>query len=292
MKTTSHMTGHEKMDESNIAILGARGMLGTDLTTLLKKNKLNFKAFDLPDCDITDPENIQNAVKGCSVIINCAAYTNVEKAEDEPDLTFKVNADAVKNIADAAKQNNAYLLHLSTDFVFDGQLDRPYRESDQPNPISVYGKSKLAGEQFLIETGCNCSIIRIQWTYGLAGNNFVNKLITTAKKQKNLSVVNDQIGSPTATTEVAKVIYSLITKKTKGLFHFANAGFVTRYDMAKFIFDKLGTDIELKSCSSSEFKTKAKRPLNSRFDCTKISKILNEPIESWQKLLENFLRKL
>jgi dTDP-4-dehydrorhamnose reductase len=286
------MIGAEKMAKETIAILGSKGMLGTDLTETCRQENFEVKEFDLPEFDITNSKQLKQAINTTQIIVNCAAYTNVDGAEKESKLAHKVNAEAVGQLGTLAKKANRWLLHISTDFVFDGKLNRPYVETDLPNPISEYGRSKLAGEQLLIESSCRHCIMRIQWTYGLHGNNFVTKLIQRAKTNNTLKVVDDQIGSPTATTEVAKVICKLLLKKPQGLFHFANSGYVSRYEMAKFIFDKLSISTNLSPCKSSDFITDAARPLNSRFDCSKIRALLEDPIAPWQVPLENFLRQL
>jgi dTDP-4-dehydrorhamnose reductase len=293
------MTGAAKMAKETVAILGGKGMLGTDLTDTCRQKNLKVKVFDLPEFDITRNEQLEQVVNSAQTIVNCAAYTDVDGAESESELAYKVNAEAVERLGAMVKETNGWLLHISTDFIFDGKLNRPYVETDSPNPINEYGRSKLAGEQLLIESGCRNCIIRIQWTYGLHGENFVTKLTQHAKTNKTLKVVDDQIGSPTATTEVAKVICKLLPKKPEGIFNFACAGYISRYEMAKFIFEKLSMDVELLPCKSSNYITaapsgvlRAARPLNSRFDCSKIKALLDEPIMSWQIPLELFLRQL
>ncbi len=280
------------MAKEAVAILGGKGMLGTDLIETCQHEDFDVKVFDLPEFDITNSKQLEQAVNSARTIINCAAYTDVDGAENESELAHKINAEAVGQLGTLAKETNRWLLHISTDFVFDGNLNRPYTETDLPNPTNECGRSKLAGEQLLVESGCRHCIMRIQWTYGLHGNNFVTKLIQRAKANNTLKVVNDQIGSPTSTIEVAKVICKLLLKKPQGFFHFASAGYISRYDMAKFIFEKLSMDVKLLPCKSSDYITAAARPLNSRFDCRKIMALLNEPITPWQVPLENFLRQL
>jgi dTDP-4-dehydrorhamnose reductase len=280
------------INDTRIVILGGRGMLGTDLTKICGQQGFNVEVFDLPEFDITNSQQLKEALSNTKTIVNCAAYTNVDGAESEAELAYQVNAEAAGRLGAFARDADKWVLHISTDFIFDGRSDRPYVETDLPNPINEYGKTKLAGEQLLIQSGCRHCIIRIQWTYGSAGNNFISKLIQRAETDKELKVVDDQIGSPTATTEVAKVICELLRKKPTGLFHFASAGYVSRYEMAKFIFDKLSMDVTLSSCKTSDWKTGADRPLNSRFDCSKIQALLDEPIEYWQVPLERFLRQL
>jgi len=283
-------------NDTRITILGGKGMLGSDLVSACQQQGLNTIVLDLPEFDITNSNYLQQVISNAQVIVNCAAYTNVDGAESEPDLAYKVNAEAVGRLGTLAKKAGLWLLHISTDFVFDGKSNKPYVETDPPNPINEYGRSKLAGEQLLVESDCRYCIIRVQWTYGLHGNNFITKLIQRAKADKTLKVVDDQIGSPTATTEVAKVICKLLTRKPEGIFHFASAGYVSRYEMAKFIFDKLSIDVNLLPCKTGDFKSPANRPLNSRFNCDKIQTLLNpdghRDIESWQRPLERFLRQL
>jgi len=279
-------------NDTRIAILGGRGMLGTELAKICRQEGFDVTVFDLPEFDITNSQQLKEVLSTTKTIVNCAAYTNVDGAESEAELVYQVNSEAVGRLGVLVREANAWLLHVSTDFIFDGRLDRPYVETDPPNPINEYGKTKLAGEQLLGHSGCHHCIIRIEWTYGAAGNNFVTKLIKRTKTDKTLKVVDDQIGSPTATTEVAKVICELLRIKPKGVFHFASAGYVSRYEMAKFIFDNLSIDVTLLPCKTSDYVSVAVRPLNSRFDCSKIEALLNEPIEPWQVPLERFLRQL
>jgi dTDP-4-dehydrorhamnose reductase len=276
--------------EDTVAILGGKGMLGTDVANTCRQQGFDVKVFDLPEFDITNVQQLKQALIGVQTIINCAAYTNVDGAESQAELAYEVNAAAAGRLGALVKDAGGWLLHISTDFVFDGRLSRPYRETDTPSPINEYGKTKLAGEQLLGQSGCKHCIIRVEWTYGSAGDNFVTKLIRRAKVDRTLKVVDDQIGSPTATIEVAKVICELLRKKPVGIFHFASAGYVSRYEMAKFIFDKLSMDVSVSPCKSGDYASAAARPLNSRFDCSKIKALLDEPIESWQGSLEHFLK--
>lgn len=280
------------MGENKVVILGGRGMLGSDLATACEENNIEVTVLDLPEFDITNEQHLNDAVCGAAAIINCAAYTNVEKAESENELAYKVNGEAVGKLGAIAKAAGVWVLHISTDFVFEGDSERPYVETDEPDPINIYGKSKLAGEKLLVESGCRHCIMRIEWTYGKAGNNFVTKLVSAAKQGKELRVVDDQTGSPTATTEAAKAVLSLLKRKPEGLFHFASSGYVSRFEMAKFVFERLNMSVDLSSCKTSDYKCAAARPLSSRFDCSRISSLLDEPIEPWQGPLERFLRQL
>ncbi|MGA1980110.1 MAG: dTDP-4-dehydrorhamnose reductase [Sedimentisphaerales bacterium] len=280
------------MVKDRVAILGGKGMLGSDLALACQQHQLITTVLDLPEFDITNENHLTNALKGVDAVINCAAYTNVEKAESEAELAYKVNAEAAGKLGLVAKDAGVWVLHISTDFVFDGKSNRPYVETDTPNPINVYGASKLAGEELLVESRCRHCIMRIEWTYGSAGGNFVAKMIKRAKAGERLKIVDDQIGSPTATVEIAKVICKLLPKRPEGLFHFASADYVSRFEMARFIFDKLNMSVDLSSCKTADFPTVAARPLNSRFNCSKIKTLLDKPIEPWQLPLERFLEGL
>lgn len=275
-----------------IVILGGRGMLGTDLADECTARGIDYEVFDLPDFDITSDRHLNRALEHAGAVVNCVGYTNVEKAETETELAYRVNAEAVGRLGVIAAKKGLWVLHFSSDFVFDGTSDKPYTETDTPNPINAYGKTKLAGEKLLIESCCRYCIIRLEWTYGVGGNNFVRKILDRGINQGQLKVVDDQIGSPTATSEVAGVICDILPKKPQGIFHFASDEYASRFDMAKFVFDKLGIAVRLERCKTSDFPAAAVRPLNSRFDCSRIKALLGRPIMPWQGPLENFLRRL
>ena len=278
--------------DKRITILGGRGMLGTNVSERFGRGDVPVSVLDLPEFDITDDDHLTEAVSGSDIIINCAAYTDVERAESERELARKVNAIAVGRLGEIAADAGVKVFHISTDFVFDGKSNTPYVETDEVSPINVYGSSKLAGEKLLAESGCKFCIIRIQWTYGASGNNFVKKLISAAKTRDSLKVVDDQVGSPTSTKEVAGAIYELISSDPEGIFHYAASGFVSRHEMAKFIFDKLKIDIKIDSCKTSDYKTAAQRPLSSRFNCEKIQALLPSAIRQWPQPLTEFLERL
>lgn len=286
------MTGRARMGESAVAILGGRGMLGTDLSAELERRGVDFAVYDLPEFDITDAGQVREVVGGSDAIVNCAAYTNVDGAESESELAHRVNGEAVGVLGEIAGRQGKWVLHISTDFVFDGAKDGPYVETDEPRPINEYGKSKLAGERLLAASGCAHCIIRVEWTYGRAGRNFVTKLLELSRQRSELKVVDDQKGSPTATTEAAAAICDCIGRRVEGLYHFAAAGYTTRFEMARFIFDRLGGGVNIVPCSSSEFAGAAARPLNSCFDCSKIAAVLAEPIRPWREPLAEFVESL
>jgi len=275
-----------------VAILGGRGMLGSDVAAECGKRSIPYEVFDLPEFDITDDSQLFSVVKQHRTIINCAAYTNVDKAETETEKAMLINAEAVDKLGLFARKTGAWVLHISTDFVFDGSGDKPWIERDLPHPINAYGRTKHAGERLLVESKCQYCIIRIEWTYGLHGDNFIKKILQNAKSQPELKVVDDQFGSPTATTEAAMVICDVMEKKPKGIFHFASQGYASRFEVAQFIIKQLGLDVQVIPCKTGGFHSPATRPLNSRFDCTKIRKFLHAPIKFWHIPLGEFLKSL
>jgi dTDP-4-dehydrorhamnose reductase len=277
-----------------VAVLGAKGMLGTDVMQVLSGRNIAAQGYDLPEFDITSAAHLENALWSAGAVINCAAYTNVEKAESESELAFRVNGQAAGILGQLAKKLDIPVLHISTDFVFDGVFDRPYVETDPANPLSTYGKSKYEGEKVLSASGCRYCIVRVQWTYGRAGVNFVKKMLDAARAGKPLRVVDDQVGSPTATSEAAKVLCRMIElpQFPEGVYHLAAGGHVNRYEMAKFIFSTLKMDVSLSPCKTSDFPSAAKRPLNSRFDCRKLETLLGVKMRPWQEPLQDYLETL
>jgi dTDP-4-dehydrorhamnose reductase len=277
-----------------IVVLGAKGMLGTDVIKEFARQNLPALGYDLPEFDITNTAHLEKALQSAGAVLNCAAYTNVEKAETESELAFRVNGQATGILGQLAKKHNIPVLHISTDFVFDGQLDRPYVETDAVNPLSAYGKSKYEGEKALSASGCRHCIVRVQWTYGSAGVNFVKKMLDAARAGKPLRVVDDQTGSPTATSEAARALCRMFELPVfpEGVYHLAAGGYVNRYEMAKFIFETLKMDVNLSPCKTSDFPSAAKRPLNSRFDCRKLETLLGVKMRPWQKPLRDYLETL
>ena len=274
----------------NIGIIGGSGMLGSDLTELLANNpKYSVTKYDFPDFDITKQECLIKAVDDSDIIVNCAAYTAVDDAEKNVETCYAVNADAVKTLAELAFKNNKYLIHISTDFVFGDSSNTLLSEESRTAPLNVYGASKLKGEQLLLKSNPNAAVIRVQWTYGKHGNHFISKILELAKKFDSLKIVNDQIGSPSCTEDVSKAILDFIIKQPKGLYHFAAKNYASRCETAEFIIKTLNMDVKINPCSSAEFPAPAKRPLNSRFDCSKIDKRLTFERPAWQDALKRFL---
>jgi dTDP-4-dehydrorhamnose reductase len=275
-----------------IAIIGGKGMLGSDVAAECGARGIETKVYDLPEFDITSETAVEGVVRDCRVVINCAAYTDVEKAQTQSELAYAINAQAVGMLGAIARRHGVWVLHFGTDFVFDGTQERPYRETDATNPLSVYGKSKLAGEQELGKSGCEHCIIRIEWTYGVHGNNFIKKVIEAARLRSELKIVDDQIGAPTATRDIAALVCDLLGMRPGGLYHYAASGYASRYDVARFIVERLKLPVSVIACKTSDYKTAAQRPLNSRFDCSKIAGLTTRTINEWQRGLTQFLEML
>lgn len=274
-----------------LAIIG-NGMLGSEVVKAAKASGWQPVVYDYPEFDITDYTQLEELVKESDCIVNCSAYTNVDKAESEPEKCFAVNSDAPGKLGEFAAAEDKYVLHISTDFVFGDLTDQPQDEDSTPEPLSVYGASKLAGELKLLKSGCKCSIIRVEWSYGINGQNFISKIISLAEKHSSLKVVDDQTGAPTSTRDMANTIVAVLEKKLEGTFHFASSGYTTRFEVAKEIIDKLQLDCKLSPCSSDEFPTPAKRPKNSKFDCSKIENALGIKRPEWRDSLIKYLEEI
>ncbi len=318
----------------NILVTGAKGQLGNELKLLGKKypgyalnpasafpaacrgvseqknknsawigesSRFNARFFnftDIEELDITDPVAISEFFHAHhpEVVINCAAYTAVDKAEQEPDLAMKINALAVAHLSDACSKNNSLLLHISSDYVFNGKNFRPYIETDQPDPVSSYAKSKLAGEEEMIRHCKNGIIIRTSWLYSSFGNNFVKTILRLSKEKKILNVVFDQIGCPTYARDLAgtilKIIPELRDHKGVEIFHYANEGVTSWYDFAKRITEFAGYDIKINPIETKDYPLPASRPFYSVLNKSKIKSRFTIEIPYWKDSLEVCLKKL
>lgn len=263
-----------------ILITGTNGQLGRCLQAVSEKYpNYDFYFKTSKQLDITRKEQIDIlfAQEKFDFCVNCAAYTAVDKAESDQENAFLVNAEAVKYLAETCKANNTTLIHISTDFVFDGTKGTPYTEEDLPNPINVYGASKLKGEQYIQEIMNNYFIIRTSWVYSEYGHNFVKTMLRLGTERDEISVVKDQIGSPTYAGDLAKAIMEIISAKTTsfGLYHYTNEGTTSWYDFAKTIFEIKEIKIKVNPISSNNYTTQAKRPMYSVLDKTKIKQVFN-----------------
>lgn len=248
-----------------------------DISVLEKE--LQFIFLGSKELDITDENQVKkvfstNKIDYC---INCAAYTSVDKAEEEHDLAKAVNEDGVQNIAKYCKEQNTTFIHISTDFVFDGKQRKPYKESDVTNPLGVYGKTKLNGEKIVADTLDSYYIIRTSWLYSQYKTNFFKTMLNLGKERNEISVVNDQIGSPTNASDLAEMILKIITKKNipYGIYNYSNEGEISWFEFAKAIFEEAKIDIRVNPIATEKYPTFAKRPRYSVLDKTKIKKALD-----------------
>lgn len=275
--------------KETVAVTGGRGMLGSDLTRKLRLLDYEVRVLDLPEFDLTDSARLESCLDGVKLIVNCAAFTNVDLAEKCRETAMRVNALGPGMLGAWARSRMAYVIHISTDYVFDGASSRPYVETDIPNPLSVYGRSKLEGENNILQSGCHLAILRVQWSYGLHGKNFITKLVESARSGKEFKVVSDQVGAPTWTEDIAGAICALLAARQEGVFHYASAGYASRYEVALFAAGKLGLTNRIIPCSSADFALPAIRPKNSRFCTDKIKKIPGCRIRPWEEALSEFL---
>ncbi len=245
-----------------IVVLGSNGQLGREFVNYLQTTENKIFAFSHSTLDVEDLEKIIKTFRSINpdVVINCAAYTKVDKAEEEKDLAYRVNAIGAKNVSFASFKVNAKVVYFSTDYVFNGKKNSPYIEIDPPEPISIYGESKFWGEQYTREFNSNHLILRVSWLYGGYGNNFVKTVIRLAKSGKPLRIVNDQYGTPTYTLDVVKQTIKLLENARIGIYHSSNIGETTWFEFANKVLEDLGLESEVIPIESKEYPTLAKRP--------------------------------
>ena len=283
---------------ANILVTGANGQLGMEL------RKIGFTALDevfytdAEELDVTDRSAVEHFVKEHEIdtIINCAAYTAVDRAEEEPELAVRINTEAVSHLADVAEKYDCLLIHISTDYVFDGTGEEPYTEKSKTSPESVYGKTKLAGERAVRKSGCCYIIIRTAWLYSVHGHNFVKTILRLADERPEISVVSDQIGTPTYAGDLAKAIVSIMDNDNRadyeGIYHFSNEGVCSWFDFAEEIV-RLGK----KSCkvvpvTTAEYPSPTKRPAYSVLDKTKIKRTFDLEIPDWKEALGSMMKEM
>ena len=283
---------------SNILVTGGNGQLGSEIKELsISCTNGSFFFTDVSDLDITNYTAVAAFIKTNSidVIVNCAAYTAVDKAESEPELADAINHLAVKNLAIIARERGAKLIHISTDYVFDGTGHKPYVETDTPNPQSVYGQTKLDGELAMQAINpANSIIIRTSWVYSNFGSNFVKTMLRIGQERKEISVVSDQVGSPTYAGDLAKVLLEILPKinsEQVAIYHFANLGNCSWSEFAKAIFKIKGMDVKVHPITTSQYPTLAKRPQYSVLENSKIKKKFNLNMSYWVDSLKNNLEK-
>ena len=284
----------------NILITGANGQLGNCMRNAAKDSKDNYIFTDVAELDITDAEAVTKAVKDndIKVIVNCAAYTNVEKAETDRDFAELLNAKAVRNLADAVKANDGTLIHVSTDYVFGGSLGNTPRNEEEPvNPTGVYGETKLHGERQIAESGVKALVIRTAWLYSEYGKNFVKTMLNLTSSKPELKVVFDQVGTPTYAQDLADTIFGIIENRrfggNEGVYHYSNEGVCSWYDFTKMIAEIAGnTGCDIQPCHSDEFPSTVTRPSYSVLDKTKIKDTFGIRVPYWTDSLRMCIKNL
>ena len=283
----------------NILITGANGQLGNEMRRLGTVSPNNYLFTDVAELDITNADAVMNSVKAASIdiIVNCAAYTNVDKAESDEATAELINATAVGNLARAMKEVGGTLFHVSTDYVFGSEGNTPRTEDMPLSPLGVYGKTKLHGEQAILESGCKALIFRTAWLYSEFGNNFLKTMLRLTAEREQLNVVFDQVGTPTYAGDLALAIFSIIEAGVypgnEGVYHFSNEGVCSWYDFAVEIAAAAGhTGCRINPCHSSEFPSPVTRPPYSVLDKTKVKNTFDIDIPHWRESMEYCIKRL
>jgi dTDP-4-dehydrorhamnose reductase len=292
----------------NILVTGGKGQLANEIKSIIESGKSEIGDFavsdikstfiDVEELDITNIEFVKKYINDLKpdVVINCAAFTNVNGCETNIDAAFKVNAIGPRNLAIACEGIGAELVHVSTDYVFPGDGDKAYREYDNTNPKSVYGASKLMGEKYVSEFCSKYYIVRTAWLYGYKGNNFVYTMIKLAKSNDTITVVNDQRGNPTNANDLAYHLLKLIETKEYGVYHCTGEGECSWYDFAKKIIDLSGLECEVKPCSTEEYTKKypaqANRPVYSSLDNMMLRCTISNTMRNWKEAIKSFMNKI
>jgi dTDP-4-dehydrorhamnose reductase len=277
-----------------ILVSGANGQLGSEFRTLSSmRSNDHFTFIDIDEVDLASDKSIAEffLTRHFDFVVNCAAYTAVDKAEQDQSIATRINADAVKTIAEICKRKAFRLIHISTDYVFDGEGNQPIHEDSTPNPLSVYGKSKLAGERYVLETLDNAYVIRTAWVYSTYGKNFVKTIAKLARERDTLNVVSDQVGSPTFARDLAIAILEIMDKVNSGevdapgIYHFSNEGVISWYDFAWFIVRYYGLPCKINAIPSEAYPTPAVRPKFSVLDKSKLKKTFGLKVPHWYESL-------
>lgn len=286
-------------NKHRILVTGANGQLGCELRRLGGASPNDYIFTDVAELDITDAKAVDAMVgsERVDVIINCAAYTNVDRAEEEALVAEKINAHAVGNLARAAKKHNATLFHISTDYVFGDEGNTPLSEDMPTRPLGVYGRTKLQGEQAIAESGCKAIIIRTAWLYSEFGNNFLKTMLRLTAEREHINVVFDQVGSPTYAGDLALAIFSIVEGDMfagrEGIYHFSDEGVCSWYDFAVEIARAVGNSrCNIEPCRSKDFPTKATRPSYSVLDKDKIKRVFGIAIPHWRESMFYCLKRL
>lgn len=277
-----------------VFVTGVKGQLGFDVVKELEKRGIEAVGVDIDEMDITDEASVDKVIKEAApdAVIHCAAYTAVDAAEDNEELCRKVNADGPRNIAKVCKELDIKMIQISTDYVFNGEGERPWEPEDAADPQSVYGQTKYEGEQAVQENLDKYFIVRIAWVFGINGKNFVKTMLNLAKTRDTLTVVNDQFGSPTYTYDLAKLLVDMVQSEKYGIYHATNEGICSWYDFACAIFKEAGIEMNVLPVSSAEYAAKAKRPANSRMSKDKLEANGFDRLPTWQDALKRYIAEL
>jgi len=286
----------ENWASGRVIVLGAKGMLGHELMLALGQ-KLGFYspgrlfAYDLPELDICDGEAVRKTMRHheADVVINAAAYTDVDGCESNPELAEAVNGEAAGGVAAACREAGAKMVHFSTDFVFDGRLRRPYRPDDPANPLSVYGRSKWMGEEAVRSAGGRSLVVRTSWLYGLNGRNFVDAILAQASSGRPLRVVSDQIGRPTLASDLADAVVRLLDLGAEGTVHFANSGECSWFEFAEEIIRQAAPGVTVQQITSEELRRPAERPAYSVLDLKSYIDLAGDVPATWRDALPRYL---
>ena len=276
-----------------ILVTGVNGQLGYDVMNELAKRGIEGVGTDVDNMDVTDAAACQRVIKevGPDAVMHCAAYTAVDAAEENVELCRKINGEGTRNIAEVCRELDIPMMYISTDYVFDGQGERPWEPDYERHPLNVYGQTKYEGELAVEELLDKYFIVRIAWVFGVNGKNFIKTMLRLGRERGKVSVVNDQIGSPTYTYDLARLLVDMIQTDKYGRYHATNEGLCSWYEFACEIFKKAGMDhVEVTPVTSGEFPVKAVRPSNSRMSKEKLTENGFERLPSWQDALERYLK--
>lgn len=277
-----------------VLVTGVRGQLGYDVVNELEKRGLEAIGVDIQEMDITDEASVNSVIGEAApdAVIHCAAYTAVDAAEDNIEICRKVNADGTQNIANMCKKLDIPMIYISTDYVFDGQGERPWLPDDERAPLNVYGQTKYEGEIAVQNTLDKYFIVRIAWVFGVNGKNFIKTMLNLGKTREHLTVVNDQFGSPTYTYDLARLLVDMIQTDKYGIYHATNEGICTWYEFACEIFKQAGLNVSVAPVTADQYPAKAKRPSNSRMSKDKLEENGFEKLPTWQDALKRYLKEI
>ena len=277
-----------------VLVTGVKGQLGYDVVNELNKRGHVAIGTDIEEMDITDAASVDTVIKENTpdAVIHCAAYTAVDAAEDNVELCRKINADGTQNIANVCKELDIKMIYISTDYVFDGEGERPWEPDDERTPLNVYGQTKYEGELAVQNTLDKFFIVRIAWVFGVNGKNFIKTMLNLGKTRDSLTVVNDQFGSPTYTYDLARLLVDMVETDKYGIYHATNEGICTWYEFACEIFRQAGMNVKVSPVLASEYPAKAKRPSNSRMSKERLTESGFEKLPTWQDALGRYLKEI